>query len=110
SLSRPLLTPSAAKPREPLCGAYRRWKVCGMPPPSSGGFAVLQILEILERFDLRALKADSVEAAHLFAEAGRLAYADRNLYVADPDFVRAPLAALLAPAYLAARAKLIDPK
>src|SRR6266571_6759070 len=95
--------------REPLCGAYRRWKVCGMPPPTSGGFAVLQILAILERFDLRALKADSVEAVHLFAEAGRLAYADRNLYVADPDFVRAPLAALLEPAYLASRAKLIDP-
>ena len=99
----------SAMQREPLCGAYRRWKVCGMPPPSSGGFAVLQILAILERFDLRALKADSVEAVHLFAEAGRLAYADRNLYIADPDFAPAPLAALLEPAYLAARAKLIDP-
>ncbi|TMH44927.1 MAG: gamma-glutamyltransferase [Betaproteobacteria bacterium] len=95
--------------REPLCGEYRRWKVCGMPPPSSGGFAVLQLLEILERFDLRALKPDSVEAAHLFAESGRLAYADRNLYIADPDFVRAPLAELLESRYLAARAKLIDP-
>src|SRR6266487_3175017 len=51
----------SAKQREPLCGAYRSWRVCGMPPPSSGGFAVLQILEILERFDLRALKSDSVE-------------------------------------------------
>src|SRR6267154_2660996 len=90
--------------------AYRRWKVCGMPPPSSGGFAVLQLLEILERFDLSALKPDSVGAAHLFAEAGRLAYADRNLYIADPDFVKAPLAALLESRYLASRAKLIDPK
>src|SRR5882672_2731621 len=95
--------------REPLCGAYRRWKVCGMPPPSSGGFAVLQILEILERFDLSALKADSVGAVHLFSEAGRLAYADRNLYIADPGFVRAPLAELLESRYLASRAKLIDP-
>jgi gamma-glutamyltranspeptidase / glutathione hydrolase len=95
--------------REPLCGAYRRWKVCGMPPPSSGGFAVLQILEILERFDLRSLKPGSVEAVHLFAEAGRLAYADRNLYIADPDFVRMPLAELLESRYLASRAKLIDP-
>src|SRR6266850_1886440 len=95
--------------REPLCGAYRRWKVCGMPPPSSGGFAVLQILEILERFDLSALKAESVGAVHLFAEAGRLAYADRNLYIADPGFVRAPLAELLESRYLASRAKLIDP-
>jgi len=95
--------------REPLCGAYRHWKVCGMPPPSSGGFAVLQILEILERFDLPALKPDSVAAVHLFAEAGRLAYADRNLYIADPGFVRAPLAELLESRYLASRAKLIDP-
>jgi len=102
------LSAYAAKEREPLCGAYRRWKVCGMAPPSSGGFAVLQILKILERFDLRALKPDSVEAVHLFAEAGRLAYADRNLYIADPDFVAAPLAALLDPRYLDSRAKLID--
>jgi gamma-glutamyltranspeptidase/glutathione hydrolase len=100
----------SAKQREPLCGAYRSWKVCGMPPPSSGGFAVLQILKILERFDLRALKPDSAEAVHLFAEAGRLAYADRNLYIADPDFVKMPLAALLESPYLASRAKLIDPK
>ena len=99
-----------AREREPLCGAYRRWKVCGMPPPSSGGFAVLQILAILERFDVRALKPDSVAAVHLFSEAGRLAYADRNRYIADPDFVRSPLAALLEPRYLAGRAKLIDPQ
>ncbi|HMH16797.1 MAG TPA: gamma-glutamyltransferase [Burkholderiales bacterium] len=95
--------------REPLCGAYRRWRVCGMPPPSSGGFAVLQILEILGRFDLRAIKPNSLQAVHLFAEAGRLAYADRNLYIADPEFAAAPLAALLEPRYLASRAKLIDP-
>ena len=100
----------SAKQREPLCGAYRRWKVCGMAPPSSGGFAVLQILGILERFDLRAVQPDSVQAVHLFAEAGRLAYADRNLYVADPEFVKAPLAALLESRYLDSRAKLIDPK
>ena len=102
------LSAYAAKQREPLCGAYRRWKVCGMPPPSSGGFAVLQILKILERFDLRSVKPESVEAVHLFAEAGRLAYADRNLYIADPDFVAAPLAALLDSRYLDSRAKLID--
>ena len=104
------LSAYGAKVREPLCGAYRRWKVCGMPPPSSGGFAVLQILKILERFDLHALRPDSVQAVHLFAEAGRLAYADRNLYIADPDFVAAPLAALLGPRYLDSRAKLIDPR
>jgi gamma-glutamyltranspeptidase/glutathione hydrolase len=98
----------AAKLREPLCGGYRKWKVCGMPPPSSGGFAVLQILRILEGFDLGALGPDSAQAAHLFSEAGRLAYADRNRYIADPDFVAAPLAALLDARYLAARARLID--
>jgi gamma-glutamyltranspeptidase/glutathione hydrolase len=100
----------AAKEREPLCGPYRSFKVCGMPPPSSGGFAVLQILAILSHFDLRALKPDSVGAVHLFAEAGRLAYADRNLYIADPAFAPAPLAALLDARYLDSRATLIDEK
>jgi len=103
------LSAYSAKRREPLCGAYRRWKVCGMPPPSSGGFAVLQMLGILERFDLRAVQPDSAQAVHFFAEAGRLAYADRNLYIADPDFVAAPLAALLESRYLESRAKLIAP-
>ncbi len=100
----------AAKERVPLCGPYRRWKVCGMPPPSSGGFAVLQILGILEQSDWRTLRPESVEAVHLFAEAGRLAYADRDVWIADPDFVPAPVAALLDRRYLASRAKLIDPK
>jgi gamma-glutamyltranspeptidase/glutathione hydrolase len=100
----------AAKQREPLCGRYRAWKVCGAPPPDSGTFAVLQMLGILEHFDLHALQPGSVQAAHLFAEAGRLAYADRNLYIADPAFVAAPLAALLDPRYLESRAKLIDPE
>ena len=100
----------AAKEREPLCGHYRIYKVCGVPPPSSGAFTVLQILGILERFDLGALKPGSLEAVHLFAEAGRLGYADRNLYIADPAFVPAPLAALLDPRYLDSRSKLIDPK
>jgi gamma-glutamyltranspeptidase/glutathione hydrolase len=99
-----------AKEREPLCGPYRGFKVCGVPPPSSGGFAVLQMLGILEHFDLRALRPDSVPAVHVFAEAGRLAYADRNLYIADPAFAAAPLAALLDVHYLDSRAKLIDPK
>jgi len=97
-----------AKRREPLCGSYRVWRVCGVPPPSSGGFAVLQILKLLERFELRAFPADSLEWVHLFSEAGRLAYADRDRYIADPEFVAAPLAALLDPRYLDARSKLID--
>jgi len=109
-LSEADLVSYAAKRREPLCGTYRVWKICGMPPPSSGGFTVLQLLKLLERFDLRAIAPDSLAAVHLFAEAGRLAYADRNLYIADPDFVAAPLAALLDPRYLDARSRLIDPK
>ena len=99
-----------AKAHTALCGTYRRWKVCGMPPPSSGGVTVLEILGILERFDLRALRPDSVPAVHLFAETGRLAYADRDAYIADPDFVPNPLAGLLDPKYLVSRARLIDPK
>jgi len=98
----------AAQEREPLCGRYRAWKVCGVPPPSSGSFTVLQMLGILEHFDLRELKPGSLAAVHVFAEAGRLAYADRNLYIADPAFVPAPVAALLDPGYLDSRAKLID--
>ena len=90
-----------------LCAPYRRYRVCGMPPPSSGGIAVLQILGMLARFDLAALKPGSAEAAHLIAEAGRLAFADRNRYVADDRFVRVPVAGLLAASYLAARAQLI---
>jgi gamma-glutamyltranspeptidase / glutathione hydrolase len=99
----------AAKEREALCGPYRVWKICGMPPPSAGGATVIEIFGMLQRFDLRALKPDSVAAVHLFSEAGRLAYADRDRYIADPDFVAQPLAGLLDPKYLAARAALIDP-
>jgi gamma-glutamyltranspeptidase/glutathione hydrolase len=98
----------AAKERAPLCGPYREWKVCGMSPPSSGAFTVLQILGILQRFDMAKLQPASLEAVHLFAEAGRLAYADRDAYIADPDFVAAPVAALLDPRYLESRSKLID--
>jgi gamma-glutamyltranspeptidase / glutathione hydrolase len=98
----------AAVEREPLCGPYREWRICGMPPPSSGGFAVLQLLGVLEHFEMRKLAPASLEAVHLFAEAGRLAYADRDAYVADPGFVAVPLAPLLEPRYLAARARLVD--
>src|SRR5258708_14992995 len=89
----------AAIQRQPLCGAYRRWKVCGMPPPSSGGFAVLQILEILERFDLRAVKPESVEAVHLFPEPAPPPSAPPNPSLPPPNSVAAPLAAFLDPRY-----------
>lgn len=97
-----------AKPRPPVCGTYRRYRLCGMGPPSSGGIAVLQILGMLERFDLAKLGPQDPATWHLFLEAQRLAYADRELYLADADFVTVPVAGLLDPAYLAARSKLID--
>jgi gamma-glutamyltranspeptidase/glutathione hydrolase len=90
--------------RAPVCGSYRAHQVCGMPPPSSGGIAVLQILGILERFPMDRVAPQPLMAAHLFAEAGRLAYADRDRYVADADFVAVPVAGMIAPGYLAARA------
>ncbi len=97
----------AAKSRPPVCIAYRAYKVCGMGPPSSGGITVLMILKQLERFDMTALGKDSPVAWHLFAESSRLAYADRDLYVGDPDFVKVPVAGMLDPAYLASRSALI---
>ena len=80
-----------ARVREPQCGRYRGYKVCGMPLPSSGGIAVLQMLGVLEPFDVKAMGAESLISVHLFSEAGRLAYADRDQYLADPDFVAPPL-------------------
>lgn len=103
-----------AKTRTAICSDYRVWTVCGMPPPSSGGIAIAQILGILETKDMRALAPVdgvlNVEAVHLFTEAGRLAYADRNRYIADTDFVPLPkdgVRAMLDKQYLAQRAALI---
>ena len=98
-----------ARERKPVCAPYRQWKVCGMPPPSSGGIAVLQVLGILQRLAPDALPSDPVRAAHLITEAERLAYADRDRYLADSDFVAVPLAGLTSPDYIAARARLIKP-
>jgi gamma-glutamyltranspeptidase/glutathione hydrolase len=93
--------------RDPVCAAYRVWRICSMGPPSSGGVAVLQILGILERTPFARAPAQSARALHYFGEAGRLAYADRARYLGDPDFVNVPVDRLLAPAYLARRARLI---
>jgi gamma-glutamyltranspeptidase / glutathione hydrolase len=93
--------------REPVCALYRAWRLCGMGPPSSGATTVFGILGMLERFDMAALGKDSPVAWHLFAEAQRLAYADRERYLADPHFAAVPTAGLIAPAYLAARSQLI---
>jgi gamma-glutamyltranspeptidase len=99
-----------AKEREPLCGVYRAYRLCGMPPPSSGTLAVLQMLGVLQHYPMQRHGPGSVQAVHYFSEAGRLAFADRDFYVGDPDFVSVPTQALLDPAYLKARAALIDPK
>jgi gamma-glutamyltranspeptidase/glutathione hydrolase len=97
----------AAKERAIVCGAYRDRRICGMGPPSSGGVIVLELLGLLERSGFERAAAGSERAVHLFAEAGRLAYADRLRYLADPDFVPQPVAGLLDPGYLKARAALI---
>ena len=97
-----------AKERAPVCGTYRTYKVCGMGPPSSGATTVLQILGMLERFDLQKLGKDSPESWHLIAEAMQLAYADREKYLGDPDFVDVPVAGLIDRGYIAERSGLIS--
>lgn len=113
-----------AKPRTALCGPYKAWRICGMPPPSSGAVAVLQTLGILEalqtatpRLDLARMPPVPVPslagleptptAVHLIAEAERLAYADRAQYLGDSDYVPVNTQGLLDKAYLAERARLI---
>lgn len=102
------------KVRTPVCSDYRAWTVCGMPPPSSGGIAVAQMLGMFETFDMRALApkdgVPGAEAVHVFSEVGRLAYADRNRYAADADFVPLPgrgIPSLIDKDYLKKRAALV---
>lgn len=97
-----------AKERDPVCKPYHHYRICGMPPPTSGGVTTLQILGLVEGLDLGALAPGSIETAHLTSEASRLAYADRALYLADPDFIDQPVEGLLAVDYLNARARMID--
>lgn len=92
--------------REPVCEPYRIYLVC-VPPPPSSGVALLQLLDMLERTDIAERGPGDPQAWLLFAEASRLMYADRDLYVADPAFVQVPVAGLLDPAYVAQRAALI---
>jgi gamma-glutamyltranspeptidase/glutathione hydrolase len=97
-----------AKKRRILCHPYRQWRVCGMPPPTSGGIAIAQILTMLEPYDLSRIPPSSAQAVHLVAEASKLAFADRNQYVGDPDFVKVPVAGLLDRYYLKSRAAMIS--
>ncbi|MCF8468608.1 MAG: gamma-glutamyltransferase [Sneathiella sp.] len=94
--------------REPVCADYRSHKVCGMGPPTSGGITLLQILKILETWDMPAIKPGSTEAIHLVAQASALAFADRGKYLGDADFIDIPVEALLSPAYLQTRANLVS--
>jgi gamma-glutamyltranspeptidase/glutathione hydrolase len=91
--------------RPAVCGSYRVFRLCGMGPPSSGAIAILQILAVLERQDL-ARMGPGAEAAHWFAEGGRLAFADRARYLADPTYVDVPVRGLTDRGYLEARAAL----
>lgn len=99
------------KERDPLCFSYRAKRICGMGPPSSGGIALGQALKLVEAFDLGHGPDDALNtrAMHIIAEAEKLAFADRNHYIGDPDFVRIP-GGLLDPGYLAARRTLISPE
>ncbi|MGM7317490.1 gamma-glutamyltransferase [Idiomarina sp. ST10R2A5] len=101
------LSQYSAKLREPVCNDYREYQVCGMGPPSSGGITTLQTLGVLENFELGKLKPNSEEFVHWFTQASRLAYADRNQWIADPDFVEIPVEAMLDKAYLSSRAETI---
>lgn len=94
--------------RGPMCGFYRSYKVCGMAPPSSGGVTVMQILKGLERFDLSKYGPDSAEFVHLFSQASALAYADREHYIADLDYLGISAVPLVNPRYMTERAALIS--
>lgn len=96
------------KERAPVCVAYRGLDICGMGPPSSGAVALGQILGILENFDIRALGPQNPQSWRLIGDAQRLAFADRERYLADTDFVPAPIKALVSKDYLAQRAALLD--
>jgi gamma-glutamyltranspeptidase len=97
-----------AKPRKPVCGPYRAYTVCGMGPASAGGITVLQVLGMVERFPLGQWGKDDVRSWHVIGEAMQLAYADRNTWLGDPEFVSVPIAGLIDPAYLKQRSAQIS--
>jgi len=98
------------KERSPLCGEYHEYKICSMGLPSAGGFALLQILGMLESYKLSSLSPENVETWRLMGEASRLTFADINRYIADSDFIPVPLDGLLAKSYIQARAKIFEKK
>ncbi len=96
--------------REPVCGKFRKYHVCSMAPPSSGGVHLIQILNTIGSTDLAALGWHSPDALHLLIESMRIAYADRSAYLGDPDFTKVPVSALTNPAYATNRRQEIDPQ
>lgn len=94
--------------REPVSGSYRGYEVYSMPPPSSGGIHIVQILNIVENFDLAKMGFGSADAIQVVAEAEKYAYADRAQYLGDPDFVKVPVQALTSKAYAKSLAQQID--
>ena len=108
-LTRQDLARYRAKWRRPLRGSFRGQDIVAMPPPTSGGIAVLQMLNVLEGYNLRRLGLSSAASLHRIIEAQKLAFADRGEYVADPDFVKVPTARLISRGYSNRRRALIDP-
>ena len=98
-----------AKQRENLCLPYRAYKVCSMGPPSSGGVTLLQILGMMSHFDLSTNDINDVRLIHLITESTRLAFADREKYIGDPDFINVPVTSLLEASYIKSRSELINP-
>lgn len=98
-----------AKWRDPLCMTFRSQNLCTVGPPTSGGVTVFQILGLIENFPKLEWQTVDAHTVHIFSEVSKLAFADRDHYLADPDFTRMPLAHLLSKEYLKKRASLIDP-
>jgi gamma-glutamyltranspeptidase / glutathione hydrolase len=96
--------------REPLRATYRGHEIITMPPPSSGGVAMIEMLNILERYDLKSMGAGSSQAIHIMVEAMRRAFADRAQFLGDPDFVKVPVAGLVSRKYADKLAATIDPE
>ncbi|MGF1776256.1 gamma-glutamyltransferase [Vibrio nomapromontoriensis] len=109
-LSREDLSQYSAVQRTPVCAPYKQYDVCGMGPPSSGALTVGQILMTVEPFNLATLGANSPISWQILADASRLAFADRGMYMADSDFFNVPTAELLNKDYVATRSALITPK
>ena len=96
--------------RQPVCGDYQQTRVCAMPPPSSGGVHLVQMLNILEGWDLKSLGHNSADYIHRLVESMRRAYADRSLYLGDPDFFPVPVAQLTDKNYATVLRDQIDPQ